>query len=99
MDAIGLTSEEVFLARFQLGGNLDLVSLYLAGVVVGALGALNDVTVTQAAVVQALLQANPRYSIRELYTRGMAVGFDHIGSRQYPDSGLRCGRASFAIAD
>jgi uncharacterized membrane protein len=77
MQFTGLTSEEAFLARFQLGGNLDLVSLYLAGVVVGA---LNDVTVTQAAVVQALVQANPRYSVRELYTRGMMVGFDHIGS-------------------
>ncbi len=80
MQFTGLTSEEAFLARFQLGGNLDLVSLYLAGVVVGALGALNDVTVTQAAVIQALVQANPRYGLRELYTRGMTVGFDHIGS-------------------
>lgn len=80
MQFTGLTSEEAFLARFQLGGNLDLISLYLAGVVVGALGALNDVTVTQAAVVQALVQANPRYGLRELYSRGMAVGFDHIGS-------------------
>ncbi|MDX2005669.1 MAG: YibE/F family protein [Meiothermus sp.] len=80
MQFTGLTSEEVFLARYQLGGNLDLVALYLAGVVVGALGALNDVTVTQASVVQALVQANPRYTIRELYQRGMTVGFDHIGS-------------------
>lgn len=80
MQFTGLTSEEAFLARFQLGGNLDLISLYLAGVVVGALGALNDVTVTQAAVVQALVQANPRYGLRELYSRGMSVGFDHIGS-------------------
>ncbi|RDI95512.1 YibE/F family protein [Meiothermus sp. QL-1] len=80
MQFTGLTSEETFLARFQLGGQLDLVALYLAGVVVGALGALNDVTVTQAAVVQALVQANPRYGLRELYNRGMTVGFDHIGS-------------------
>jgi len=80
MQFTGLTSEEAFLARYQLGGNLDLVSLYLAGVVVGALGALNDVTVTQASVIQALVQANPRYNLRELYARGMTVGFDHIGS-------------------
>nr|WP_233493217.1 MULTISPECIES: YibE/F family protein [unclassified Meiothermus] len=79
MGFTGLTSEEAFLARFALQ-NLDLVSLYLAGVVVGALGALNDVTVTQASVIQALALANPRYSLRELYQRGMAVGFDHIGS-------------------
>lgn len=75
----GLSSEEAFLAQFALG-NLDLVSLYLASVVVGALGALNDVTVTQASVVQALIQANPRLTVRELYNRGMSVGFDHIGS-------------------
>lgn len=79
MGFTGLTSEEAFLARFALQ-NLDLVSLYLAGVVVGALGALNDVTVTQASVTQALALANPRYSLRELYQRGMSVGFDHIGS-------------------
>lgn len=79
MQFTGLSSEEAFLAQFTLG-NLDLVSLYLAGVVVGALGALNDVTVTQASVVQALVQANPRYGVRELYNRGMSVGFDHIGS-------------------
>lgn len=79
MGFTGLYSEETYLARFSIQ-NLDLVALYLAGVVVGALGALNDVTVTQASVVQALAQANNRYSLRELYRRGMEVGFDHIGS-------------------
>ncbi|GLV46999.1 hypothetical protein TJA_01750 [Thermus sp. LT1-2-5] len=74
----GLASEEALLLR-QWGG-VDLVSLYLAGVVVGALGALTDVTVTQAAVVQALSHANPRWGVRELYRRGMEVGYDHIGS-------------------
>lgn len=75
----GLSSEEIFLAQFEIG-KLDLIALYMASVVVGALGALNDVTVTQASVVQALHQANPRYTLKDLYSRGMAVGFDHIGS-------------------
>ncbi|RIH85910.1 YibE/F-like protein [Calidithermus terrae] len=75
----GLVSEEAFYAYRSIQG-LDLVSLYLASVVIGALGAMNDVTVTQAAVVQALLQANPRYGVLELYRRAMTVGFDHIGS-------------------
>ncbi|MEN2981217.1 MAG: YibE/F family protein [Thermus sp.] len=74
----GLASEEAMLLR-QWGG-VDLVSLFLAGVVVGALGALTDVTVTQAAVVQALAHANPRLGLLELYRRGMEVGYDHIGS-------------------
>jgi uncharacterized membrane protein len=80
MQFTGFVSEDAFYAQRALGGNLDLISLYLAGVVVGALGALNDVTVTQASVIQALVQANPRYTVRELYQRGMEVGFDHIGS-------------------
>jgi len=78
MGFTGLASEEALLLR-QWGG-VDLLSLYLAGVVVGALGALTDVTVTQAAVVQALAHANPRFGLWELYRRGMEVGYDHIGS-------------------
>jgi uncharacterized membrane protein len=78
MGFTGLASEEALLLR-QWGG-VDLLSLFLAGVVVGALGALTDVSVTQAAVVQALSHANPRYGLWELYRRGMEVGYDHIGS-------------------
>ncbi|WP_117236700.1 YibE/F family protein [Thermus sediminis] len=78
MGFTGLASDEAFLLR-QWGG-VDLLSLFLAGVVVGALGALTDVTVTQAAVVQALAHANPRFGLKELYHRGMEVGYDHIGS-------------------
>jgi uncharacterized membrane protein len=78
MGFTGLASEEALLLK-QWGG-VDLLSLYLAGVVVGALGALTDVTVTQAAVVQALAHANPRFGLGELYRRGMEVGYDHIGS-------------------
>lgn len=78
MGFTGLASEEALLLR-QWGG-ADLVSLFLAGVVVGALGALTDVTVTQAAVVQALAHADPRFGLGDLYRRGMEVGYDHIGS-------------------
>ncbi|WP_243089647.1 YibE/F family protein [Thermus neutrinimicus] len=78
MGFTGLASEEALLLR-QWGG-VDLLSLFLAGVVVGALGALTDVSVTQAAVVQALAHANPRFGLGELYRRGMEVGYDHMGS-------------------
>jgi uncharacterized membrane protein len=52
----------------------------MASLVVGVLGALNDVTVTQASVVEQIARVNPRYGLWELYRRAMAVGFDHIGS-------------------
>lgn len=74
----GLSSEEAMYAGVFTG--VDLLGLYLAGVVVGALGALTDVTITQAAVVQALAATDPHMNRSELYRRGMRVGFDHIGS-------------------
>jgi uncharacterized membrane protein len=75
----GLNSEDAFYVKRSIE-NTDLLSLYLASVVVGVLGALNDVTVTQAAVVEQIAKTNPRYSLWELYRRAMQVGFDHIGS-------------------
>jgi uncharacterized membrane protein len=82
MGFVGLNSEEAvdLYRNRRFYGAIDFLALYLAAVVVGALGALNDVTITQASVVQALAKTNPRYTVRELYQRGMTVGFDHMGS-------------------
>ena len=52
----------------------------LAGVVIGALGVLDDVTVSQASTVLALRRANPRYGLRTLFTEGLSVGRDHLGA-------------------
>ena len=78
MGFTGLASEEALLLH-QWGG-VDLLGLYLAGLAVGALGALADVTVTQASVVQALAHADPQDPPWRLYRRAMEVGYDHLGS-------------------
>jgi len=57
-----------------------LKGLLLAGLVIGALGALVDITIVQASVVRELAYANPNFGLRELYQRAMKVGLDHIGS-------------------
>jgi uncharacterized membrane protein len=57
-----------------------LRGLMLAGLLIGALGALTDITIVQAAVVRELAHADPEFGVRTLYTRGMRVGLDHIGS-------------------
>lgn len=75
----GLTSEEANLARFAVAG-LDLEGLVLAGLIIASLGVLDDVTVTQAATVFALHDADPRQSWTRLVGRAMAVGRDHIAS-------------------
>jgi uncharacterized membrane protein len=78
----GLTSEEtVQLHTFD--PTLNFSGLVLAGVVVAGLGVLNDVTITQASAIWQLSEVSPDLSWRELYTRGMAVGRDHIASTVY----------------
>ncbi|GMA17891.1 YibE/F family protein [Deinococcus metallilatus] len=59
---------------------INALSLYVVGVVLSALGAMNDVTVTQASVVETVAQTQPGLPIRRLYALGMQVGGDHVGS-------------------
>lgn len=59
---------------------VNLQGLLLAGIVIGALGVLDDVTVTQSATVTELARANPSYRFRELYRSGTRVGRSHIAS-------------------
>lgn len=59
---------------------LDLRGLLVAGIVVGALGVLDDVTVSQVSIVAALRRANPGLSRRFLYREATKVGRDHVAS-------------------
>ncbi|HEX2046546.1 MAG TPA: YibE/F family protein [Acidimicrobiales bacterium] len=76
----GLSSEEGTYLRGLLGGRVNLRGLLLAGIVIGALGVLNDVTVTQASAVWELYLANPETGGRDLYRSAMRIGRDHIAS-------------------
>lgn len=62
------------------GTQLDLGGLVLAAVIFGALGVLDDVTVTQAATVQELYESDPRAGRLELAGRAMNVGRSHIAA-------------------
>jgi uncharacterized membrane protein len=75
----GLSSEEA--AFLQLGqADLSLEGLLLAGIVIGALGVLDDVTISQASTVLALRQANPSFRFRQLFGRALDVGRDHVSA-------------------
>jgi uncharacterized membrane protein len=75
----GFTDESSFFLE-ALGRSIDPRGLLLAGVVVGSLGVLDDVTVTQVSAVAALREAQPDLSARQLYSRALTVGRDHISS-------------------
>jgi uncharacterized membrane protein len=59
---------------------LDLRGLLVAGIVVGALGVLDDVTVSQVSIVAALRRANPGLPPHLLYREATKVGRDHVAS-------------------
>jgi len=74
----GLVSEESSL--LTLFNDVDVRGLLLAGIVLGAAGAIDDVTVTQASAVWELKAANRDLTLGELFRRGLKIGRDHIAS-------------------
>jgi uncharacterized membrane protein len=59
---------------------IDMSGLLLAGVIIGSLGVLDDVTVTQTSAVWELHQADPAMGPRALYRSALRIGRDHIAS-------------------
>jgi uncharacterized membrane protein len=62
----------------QTNSHLSLQGVVLAGLMLGALGVLADMAVTQASAVMALRRANPELNARALFTGAFAVGRDHL---------------------
>ena len=75
----GLAGDEAFALRLA-DPTVSLQGLLIAGMVIGALGVLDDVTVTQSSVVLGLRAANPELGFRDLFTRAMHVGRDHVSA-------------------
>ena len=75
----GLAGEESSYVR-ATAAQVDLKGLLLAGIVIGSLGVLNDVTITQASAVWELHHANPTRGIAATFGAAMRIGRDHIAS-------------------
>ncbi len=75
----GITDE--FTSYLQSRGvEVDARGLLLAGLVIGALGVLNDVTVTQTVAVWEVAAANSTIGRAGLYSAGMRIGREHVGA-------------------
>ena len=80
MRLTGFSADASVYLNFATNGQLDLAALLLGGIIIGMLGVLDDVSITQVSVVQQLKAANPAFGFAELYRRAIKVGRDHIGS-------------------
>lgn len=74
----GITDDDTM--AVQLTHGIDMTGLLLAGIVIGSLGILDDVTVTQAVTVDELARADPGARPREVYAAATRIGRSHIAS-------------------
>lgn len=76
----GFAAEEAMFIQAIPGQTINIQSLLLAGIIIGAMGVLDDITISQTSIVNKLIIANPKYSFRKVYAEAMDVGRDHISS-------------------
>jgi uncharacterized membrane protein len=76
----GFTSDEAVYLNFNTRGVLDFTGLLLGGIMIGVLGVLDDIAVTQAAIVTEIYSSAPNLSRREVYKKALRVGKEHVGA-------------------
>jgi len=79
-DLSGFVSDESVYLNFNTAGELDFTGLLLGAIIIGVLGVLDDIAVTQAAVVSELYSSNPNLTKREVYRKALRVGKEHVGA-------------------
>lgn len=75
----GYTEESSFFLN-AFGVPIDARGILLAGIIIGSLGVLDDVIVTQVSAVAQLKRARPDSGWRELFRPALDIGRDHVSS-------------------
>lgn len=75
----GLVSDEIQYLSFEMNNTLNLVRIISASIVVGILGVLDDITITQVAVVREL-SSDRTMSKYDIFRKALRVGKDHVAS-------------------
>lgn len=76
----GFSSEEAGYLDMEKPGVVNIKGLLLAGIIIGLLGILDDITISQSAIVYKLDEVSPQLTFKDLYSKAMDVGRDHIAS-------------------
>ncbi|MFZ5950058.1 MAG: YibE/F family protein [Candidatus Rifleibacteriota bacterium] len=63
-----------------MNANLSLKGILIAGIIIGALGAVMDVAISIASAIQEVARANPSLTQKDLFSSGMNIGRDIIGT-------------------
>jgi len=76
----GFFSDETVFLNFGTNGTLDFKGLLLGGMIIGVLGVLDDIAITQVAIVRELAKNSKNLSVYQLYESAMSVGREHVGA-------------------
>jgi uncharacterized membrane protein len=76
----GFDSEDVMYLVASSYGAINVKGLLLAGVIIGALGVIDDVVVAQVALVEQLKKTDAQLSAKQIYRKSMKVGVSHLSS-------------------
>lgn len=76
----GFTTDEAAFLHLGQQGTIQMKGLLLAGIIIGVLGVLDDVTISQSAIVFQLKKTDPNLSYSQLVKKTMDIGSDHISS-------------------
>jgi uncharacterized membrane protein len=76
----GFGSEEALFPTQQLAVPLDLRGIVLSSILIGALGVLDDLVITQSSAVFELHSVNPKWAFGDLYRQSMRIGQDHVAA-------------------
>lgn len=76
----GFASDEAVYLNINTAGTLDFSGLLLGAIIIGMLGVLDDIAITQASVVSELKAVGESLSKKEIYSRAMRVGREHVGA-------------------
>jgi len=76
----GFSGDEVTYLNLNTRGSIDLAGLLLGGILIGLLGVLYDAAIGQAVSVEELVRAAAHYSRKDVYTRALRIGREHVGA-------------------
>jgi uncharacterized membrane protein len=76
----GFSMDASIFLNFNSNGAFDLVGLLIGGIVIGTLGVLDDIAITQVAVVREIKSHSPHIKPKEVFTSAMRVGREHVGA-------------------
>jgi len=76
----GFASDEAVYLNFATQGQLNFSGLLLGAIIIGALGILDDVAITQASCVAEFKKTSPDFSRKKIYKKALNVGRDHVGA-------------------